>query len=796
MPRPAASGYERLAQDAQFSDSDDDDRDSIVDYPGRVVSIQPHPTAIHPTPYTPISPSVTHHNGRAMKRTRSNSSGVDIKAINARLERWSREIASKFKLKKGRSHHDQPPLEIVYSVFLPPDGSRPALDGTPEASPELPENTHLAQEQFEEIIESVRTAIRKGIDPKLIKQGSSGSYFMRNSDGKIVGVFKPKDEEPYGKLNPKMMKWLHRTLFPCFFGRACLIPNLSYISEAAACVLDRQLRTFLVPYTDIVKLSSKAFHYDYWDRRAYYRRSKPLPPKVGSFQVFLQGFQDANVFLRKHPWPDQYNSGFRTDAAPRRRAPWASACRPSGDEDDLSDGDSNTPSQTDDPNNRRFVWTEQLQQNFREELEKLVILDYIMRNTDRGLDNWMIKVDWKTQEVSVASHPTHLNVNLQPATQTLQATASEPNPAGINNSLRPATPIYRVQEPMVASSRSVTPQIGASATIKIGAIDNSLAFPWKHPDQWRSFPFGWLFLPVSLIGQPFSQKTRNHFIPLLTSTKWWAETQTMLRRLFEQDSDFKERMFQKQIAVLKGQAFNVLETLKTPDQGPLELTRRARVHVWDDEMEVPVAVPLRVPSSESRHRRETDLERGFDEEAEMDIGAAVASAPLLREHDLLGLSPPRSEIPSSARLGMSRTHSLQSDQSGSSSNQNGDILSASPLSAVDSLASKFSLGHEANPSVQSSSMNAPRSSRRSHKSFDERRSPIERKKPGPNFLDQRKRRFSLTSSAGPPRNVYNDDDAEGDLGYSAVDGSEGAQRKVIVERLEAVKSRNPVFTWC
>lgn len=196
MPRPAASGYERLAQDAQFSDSDDDDRDSIVDYPGRVVSIQPHPTAIHPTPYTPISPSVTHYNGRAMKRTRSNSSGVDIKAINARLERWSREIASKFKLKKGRSHHDQPPLEIVYSVFLPPDSSRPALDGTPEASPELPENTHLAQEQFEEITESVRTAISKGIYPKLIKQGSSGSYFMRNSDGKIVGVFKPKDEEP------------------------------------------------------------------------------------------------------------------------------------------------------------------------------------------------------------------------------------------------------------------------------------------------------------------------------------------------------------------------------------------------------------------------------------------------------------------------------------------------------------------------------------------------------------------------------------------------------------------------
>ena len=32
--------------------------------------------------------------------------------------------------------------------------------------------------------------------------------------------------------------------------------------------------------------------------------------------------------------------------------------------------------------------------NTQEELEKLVILDYLMRNTDRGLDNWMIKLEW------------------------------------------------------------------------------------------------------------------------------------------------------------------------------------------------------------------------------------------------------------------------------------------------------------------------------------------------------------------------------------------------------------------
>ena len=108
---------------------------------------------------------------------------------------------------------------------------------------------------------------------------------------------------------------------------------------------------------------------------------------------------------------------------------------------------------------------------------------------------------------------------------------------------------------------------------------------------------GWLFLPVSLIGQPFSQKTRDHFIPLLTSKQWWQETTRLLHALFDKDDDFQERMFAKQLAVLKGQSWNILETLKQPDQGPLELCRRQRVLVNDEEMEVPVAVPMTVPTT-------------------------------------------------------------------------------------------------------------------------------------------------------------------------------------------------------
>lgn len=418
---------------------------------------------------------------------RSNSSGVDIKAINARLERWAEEIASKFKINKvkGKTEEEEQ-LEIHHSVFQSPDGMRPATAET--LSSEVGDQTGkgFSKLDFDGIVESVKVAIELGIHPKMISQGSSGSYFARNSEGKVVGVFKPKDEEPYASRNPKWTKWIHRNLFPCFFGRACLIPNLSYVSEAAAYVLDSRLRTNLVPYTDIVYLSSKSFYYDRWDRWTYYRKHKPLPAKVGSFQVFLKGFKDANIFLRDHPWPDRVNTSFRPQDAPRRKRPWAETCRPSGatseDEDEAYNENRPSTATNETSQERRFFWTDALQQSFREELEKLVILDYIMRNTDRGLDNWMIKVDWQNQEVSIVSEPPRMNGD------TPVHAPQPPQPRGKNkdrDSLSDPYP-YRRQESMVAISRSGTPMNGPAAAkgpiISIGAIDNSLSWPWKHPD--------------------------------------------------------------------------------------------------------------------------------------------------------------------------------------------------------------------------------------------------------------------------------------------------------------------------
>jgi len=75
-------------------------------------------------------------------------------------------------------------------------------------------------------------------------------------------------------------------------------------------------------------------------------------------------------------------------------------------------------------------------------------------------------------------------------------------------------------------------------------------------------------------------------LPLLTSKKWWEETTYELRKLFAVDADFNLGMFNRQLAVIKGQAWNVVQSLKHHDEGPLELTRRQKVLVWDDEVEV------------------------------------------------------------------------------------------------------------------------------------------------------------------------------------------------------------------
>jgi phosphatidylinositol 4-kinase type 2 len=564
--------------------------------------------------------------------------------------------------------------------------------------------------------------------------------------------------------------------------RHSLIPNLSYVSEAAAYILDCQLRTGLVPYTDVVWLSSKSFHYPFWDRRQFHKKKKSLPAKPGSFQVFLKGFKDANVFLRENPWPDQYWSGFRTNDSHRSKSrTWVDSCRPSNNAspgDDLSDDGEGGSQERVPLGPTNFVWTEGLKQSLREELEKLVILDYIMRNTDRGLDNWMIKVDWETQKVSIASDPTQFN--METVFEDNDDPSERPRPvshAQMPPSATRASNPYKSPLPMNASRREPT---GKGPDMVVGAIDNSLSWPWKHPDAWRSFPFGWLFLPVDLIGRPFSQKTRDHFLPLLTSTTWWSETQLALKRVFQLDEDFQERMFAKQIAVMKGQAWNVVEALKTPDHGPLELTRRPKVCVWDDLIDVPVAVPMRMTTSSELARGDPATRPSIDE---LDIASSGPSSKHVPIDDLLGFASAPAEMPHPGRF------EITTPTEESALSPSGSTILGTAAAPLDGLPEASSQSRADAAGGQARALNLYEPARHQGQGQGQGRGRHQRRY---SYATPAARR---RSSGAVGQQFYGGDDLEGDLGYSAAEGQMGNQRKVIVERLETIKS-NPVFTWC
>ena len=144
-------------------------------------------------------------------------------------------MASKFARRRKPKPRGDEEKENGYSVFVAPGYSGEYFPfGTLDHKP------LMTKQVFDSIVDSVRTAIRMGIHPRMIRQGSSGSYFVSNQAGKTVAIFKPKNEEPYGKLNPKWTKWLHRNLFPCCFGRSWYLVSFFY----AECKLNPKLELY------------------------------------------------------------------------------------------------------------------------------------------------------------------------------------------------------------------------------------------------------------------------------------------------------------------------------------------------------------------------------------------------------------------------------------------------------------------------------------------------------------------------------------------------------------------------
>ena len=172
------------------------------------------------------------------------------------------------------------------------------------------------------------------------------------------------------------------------------------------------------------------------------------------------------------------------------------------------------------------------------------IKDYLMLNTDRGADNYMIKFCEGDHASGLVDVAPSRSVRLEmPVMSELRREGSSTAPTQ-SDAASTSSSVPRTSSPRPVSRASAAfSDWKRKPHIHIAAIDNSLSFPHEHPQGWRSYTYGWLYLPVSIIGRPFSDKTRDHFLPLLTSKAWWEETTYQLEKLFSVDPDFHPKMF-------------------------------------------------------------------------------------------------------------------------------------------------------------------------------------------------------------------------------------------------------------
>ncbi|KAG2462023.1 P4K2A kinase, partial [Polypterus senegalus] len=316
------------------------------------------------------------------------------------------------------------------SVVRVPAGSpsrsrerQPLLERDRMNSPRDPHRNEFPEDpEFREIIRKAEQAIEAGIFPERIYQGSSGSYFVKDMQG----------------------------------------------------VVHLASETFNYSAIDRVKSRGKRLALEKVPKVGQRFHRIGLPPKVGSFQLFVEGYKDADYWLRRfeaEPLPENTNR--------------------------------------------------QLQLQF----ERLVVLDYIIRNTDRGNDNWLIKYDCPMDSGGTRD-----------------------------------TDWVLVKEPI----------------IKLAAIDNGLAFPLKHPDSWRAYPFYWAWLAQAKV--PFSQEIKDLVLPKISDPNFVKDLEEDLYELFKKDPGFDRGQFHKQIAVMRGQILNLCQALKD-GKTPLQLVQMPPVIV-------------------------------------------------------------------------------------------------------------------------------------------------------------------------------------------------------------------------
>ncbi|KAL1243611.1 Phosphatidylinositol 4-kinase type 2-alpha [Trichinella spiralis] len=337
--------------------------------------------------------------------------------------------------------------------------------------------------QFSCMKKSIEQAVKNGFFPTRIEDSSFGSYLVLDEEKNRVGIFNPKDEEEYATRNPSRIGWLQKMFRLCCPRRGCILANQAYLSEVGASIVDECLDLKIVPKTKVAYLASPTFNYSSAEKRKAEQQREHisgvnLPDKVGSLQCVVEGFQPCTFWLKV----------------------FAS----------------------------KKLLDDELKYELQLLFERVIILDYIIRNTNRTAENLLISY----------------------------------------NDTRKGDENYAVN---------------------MAAVDNRYAFPYRHPRRRRPYTYYWATLPLAK--RPFSNETRSFILRRLNDAKRMSSLFEHLKKLFELDENFDQDYFKLQMMLMQGQIFNLKMALENGET-PYELVERCPiyVHTHPDDITLPMNI--------------------------------------------------------------------------------------------------------------------------------------------------------------------------------------------------------------
>jgi len=155
-----------------------------------------------------------------------------------------------------------------------------------KSSVELLTNSNANVTSFLDLVSKVREGLKYHA-PELCEEGVSGTYFLKDKNGKKIAVFKPQDEEGISENNPKrqqaelqLKSSNDERVSPISLPIKGILPGEAALREVAACLLDRE-HFYGVPRTQLVKI-----YHPNDDITITYSLQQPFC-KIGSLQEFI-----------------------------------------------------------------------------------------------------------------------------------------------------------------------------------------------------------------------------------------------------------------------------------------------------------------------------------------------------------------------------------------------------------------------------------------------------------------------------------------------------------------------------